>query len=192
LSLLGRCLKYSAALAGIIGLSGSVAAMSFLPGCTSMQAVEPSASSRASALFADRIIVKKSQRRLYLMRDGKPIRTYRISLGIEPVGHKERQGDNRTPEGGYYINWRNPNSQFYKALSISYPNQQDRLRAARYGWDPGGDIMIHGEPRRGGDGPLRDLVRAEDWTQGCIAVSNLAIDEIWRYTVDGTPIEILP
>jgi len=157
-----------------------------------MQAVEPSAPSRASALFADQIVVKKGQRRLYLMRDGKPIRTYRISLGIEPVGHKERQGDNRTPEGRYHINWRNPNSQFYKALSISYPNQQDRLRAARYGWSPGGDIMIHGEPRRGGDGPLRDLVRAEDWTQGCIAVSNLAIDEIWRYTVDGTPIEILP
>ena len=187
-----RPLKLAATLVGVLGLSASVAAMSFLPGCASHQAKPPvPLNDRSGAPFADRIIVKKSQRRLYLMRDGEPLRTYRISLGIEPEGRKQRRGDNRTPEGSYYIDWRNSHSRFNKALSISYPNREDRLRAARYGWDPGGSIMIHGEPRRG-DAGLQDMVRKEDWTQGCIAVSNLAIEEIWRYTLDGTPIEILP
>jgi murein L,D-transpeptidase YafK len=188
-----RPFRFAATLTGVLGISASVAAMSFLPGCASRQAAQPVVQpDRSGTLFADKILVKKGQRRLYLMRDGTPFRTYRVSLGTEPEGHKQRQGDNRTPEGRYYIDWRNPNSNFYKALSISYPNMDDRLRAARYGWNPGGSIMIHGEPRRRGDGALRDLVRGEDWTQGCIAVSNLAIDEIWRYTIDGTPIEIVP
>lgn len=186
-----RSVQLAALLAGVLGLSASVAAMSILPGCASKQAQPVVQPDRSGAPFADRILVKKGQRRLYLMRDGEPFRTYRISLGTEPLGHKERRGDNRTPEGRYYIDWRNPNSRFYKALSISYPSMDDRLEAARSGWDPGGDIMIHGEPLRT-DHDLRDLARYEDWTQGCIAVSNLAIDEIWRYTLDGTPIEILP
>jgi murein L,D-transpeptidase YafK len=192
LSLL-RPLKLAATLAGMLGLSASVAAMSFLPGCASPRPKPPvqAEPNRSGAPFADKILVKKGQRRLYLMRDGEPFRTYRISLGIEPEGRKQRRGDNRTPEGRYFIDWRNPESRFYKALSISYPNREDRLRAARYGWNPGGSIMIHGEPRAT-DPALRDMVRKEDWTQGCIAVSNLAIDEIWRYTIDGTPIEIVP
>ncbi len=176
----------------VLCLSTSVAAMSVLPGCAAKRAEDVTHAPRSGAMLADKIVVKKSQRRLYLMRDGKPFRTYRVSLGTSPVGHKLRRGDNRTPEGRYYIDWRNPRSNFTKALHISYPNQYDRLKALRAGWDPGGMIMIHGEPRSQQHRDLRYLVSGEDWTQGCIAVSNLAIDEIWRYTTDGTPIEILP
>jgi murein L,D-transpeptidase YafK len=175
----------------ILCLSSSVAAMSVLPGCASQRAQE-AFEPRRGAYFADKVVVKKGQRRLYLMRDGEPFRTYRISLGANPLGHKERQGDSRTPEGRYVIDWRNPKSNFYKALHISYPNLHDRARAQRNGWDPGGAIMIHGEPRATRFAHLRDVVRYEDWTEGCIAVSNLAVDEIWRYVTDGTPIEIQP
>jgi murein L,D-transpeptidase YafK len=187
-----RPVQFVISLIGILGISTSVAAMSFLPGCAAKRAEEVTQKPRSGVYLADRILVKKSQRRLYLMRDGKPFRTYRVSLGTNPVGHKEREGDNRTPEGRYVIDWRNPNSRFTKALSISYPNMEDRLRAQRNGWSPGGMIMIHGEPRSQRNRDLQHLVSGEDWTEGCIAVSNLAIDEIWRYTVDGTPIEILP
>ncbi|WP_295883519.1 L,D-transpeptidase family protein [uncultured Thiohalocapsa sp.] len=176
----------------VLCLTGSVAAMSVLPGCAAQRAQAPVPAVSRRGQFADKILVKKSQRRLYLMRDGKPFRTYRISLGIEPEGHKQRQGDNRTPEGRYTISGRNARSNFYKALHISYPSLDDRLKAARKGWDPGGAIMIHGEPRGARFAHLRDLVRGEDWTQGCIAVSNMAVDEIWRYVSDGTPIEIVP
>lgn len=182
----------TAGLGMVLCLSGSVAAMSVLPGCAAKRAQEPVQASAQRPLVADKILVKKRQRRLYLMRDGEPFRTYRISLGIEPKGHKQRQGDNRTPEGRYTISGRNARSKFYKALHISYPNLDDRLRAAREGWDPGGAIMIHGEPRGARFADLRDVVRDEDWTQGCIAVSNLAVAEIWRYVGDGTPIEIEP
>jgi murein L,D-transpeptidase YafK len=187
-------LRWGISSAALLGLSASVAAMSFLPGCVVRDARDSVTASeiQASTLLADKVLVKKSQRRLYLMRDGKPFRTYRVALGFAPEGHKQREGDGRTPEGHYWIDWRNANSRFTKALHISYPNRQDRHRAASRGWSPGGAIMIHGEPRRSLDPALRDLVRYEDWTQGCIAVSNLAVDEIWRFTPDGTPIEIRP
>lgn len=175
----------------ILCLSSSVAAMSLLPGCAANRATEVSQPA-GRGHFADKVVVDKSQRRLYLMRDGKPFRTYNVSLGIEPEGHKQRQGDNRTPEGRYSISGRNARSNFYKALHISYPNLQDRINASRRGWDPGGAIMIHGEPNGARFANLRGAVRGEDWTQGCIAVSNMAVDEIWRYVTDGTPIEILP
>jgi murein L,D-transpeptidase YafK len=187
-----RIVKQCLGLFGVLCFSTSVAAMSVLPGCAAKRAESFVQPPRSGGYLADRIIVKKSQRRLYLMRGDKPFRTYSVSLGTSPVGHKQRRGDNRTPEGRYHIDWRNPRSRFTKALHISYPNLDDRLEAARRGWDPGGMIMIHGEPRRRADGALYELVRQADWTEGCIAVSNLAIDEIWRYTMDGTPIEILP
>lgn len=176
----------------MLGLSASVAAMSFLPGCAAKPVKEPARIAHAHRSGVDKIVVKKSQRRLYLMRGGEPLRTYRVSLGVDPVGPKQRRGDNKTPEGRYTIDWRNGSSRFHKALHISYPGPKDRLQAQRRGWDPGGSIMIHGEPRAPGDRDLREMVRNADWTQGCIAVSNLAIEEIWQYTRDGTPIEILP
>ncbi|MGE5153098.1 MAG: L,D-transpeptidase family protein [Bdellovibrio bacteriovorus] len=134
----------------------------------------------------DRIVVKKAERRLYLMRGDQPFRSYRIALGYQPAGHKQRKGDGRTPEGIYYLDWRSDRSNYRKALHISYPNLQDRLRAERSGDDPGGLIMIHGQPSRRGEN------RSGDWTFGCIAVSDLAIDEIWSYTSVGTRVEILP
>jgi lipoprotein-anchoring transpeptidase ErfK/SrfK len=172
------------------GGQGAARAMSFLPGWS---AVGPSAGPGARpAGPAQAVLVKKQQRRLYLMRDGKPMRTYRISLGVQPEGHKERQGDNRTPEGHYTIDWRNPRSAFTKSLHISYPNARDRAHAASNGWDPGGMIMIHGQPNRARNSALQQAVAQEDWTQGCIAVSNPAIEELWRLIPDGTPIEIRP
>ncbi|MEA3641932.1 MAG: L,D-transpeptidase family protein [Lamprobacter sp.] len=193
-ALAGWLARFGLTVIGVLGLSASVAAMSVLPGCGARQAIDaPALAVRPSApLLADEVLVKKGQRRLYLMRDGKPFRTYRISLGFAPEGHKEREGDGRTPEGRYLLDWRNANSRFTKAINISYPNAQDRARAAARGDRPGGAIMIHGEPRRRVDPALADLVRYEDWTEGCVAVSNLAIEEIWRYTLDGTPIEIRP
>lgn len=143
-------------------------------------------------LFADKIVVKKGERKLYLMRGDKPLRTYRIALGTRPEGHKERRGDGRTPEGRYTVDWRNASSNFRKALHISYPSFRDRSRARRNGDDPGGMIMIHGQPRSSRFNELQQSLTKEDWTQGCIAVSDIAIDEIWDYTMEGTPIEILP
>ncbi|WP_295388137.1 L,D-transpeptidase family protein [uncultured Thiodictyon sp.] len=136
--------------------------------------------------LADRIVVKKAQRRLYLMRGNTPWRTYKIALGLQPTGHKRHQGDGRTPEGRYRIDRRVDRSGYHKALQISYPSPTDRLRAQVQGVDPGGLIMIHGQP----NGAAQQ--RAGDWTFGCIAVSNLEIDEIWSLTAAGTPVEILP
>ena len=139
---------------------------------------------------ADRVLVIKSERTLTLLRDGERIKTYRISLGDNPQGAKERQGDSKTPEGEYILDWRNPNSRFYLALHISYPNIDERAVAESAGLDPGGDIMIHGQ--RNGWGWLSPLMSRRDWTDGCIAVTNTAMHEIWNAVTDGTPIEIRP
>ncbi len=139
---------------------------------------------------ADRVVVKKSARQLVLMRDGDVIRQYEVSLGGSPTGHKTREGDSKTPEGHYTIDWRNPNSRFYRSLHISYPNAADRANAAAMGVSPGGDIMIHGLPN--GMGTLARGFRGRDWTDGCIAVDNVAMAQIWHSVDNGTPIEILP
>ncbi|MBK1646257.1 hypothetical protein CKO25_16715 [Thiocapsa imhoffii] len=168
------------------------AAMAYLPFPTAAadalvgSDMRPTAPTRAGQ--ADRVVVKKAERRLYLMRGSEPIRTYEIALGFQPIGHKARQGDGKTPEGRYRLDWRNDRSQFYKALHISYPNAQDRHRAHRQGQDPGGLILIHGQGRT--SRPTGEQGR--DWTHGCIAVSNQDIDEIWSLTMDGLPIDILP
>lgn len=135
---------------------------------------------------ADLVVVIKSLRMLYLYRDGMVIHEYPIALGGEPVGDKHRSGDEKTPVGQYIINWRNPNSRFHLSLHISYPNARDRAHARRHGLDPGDNIMIHGQP------DYDKRARFGDWTHGCIAVSNDAIDEIWRMVPNGTPIDILP
>ncbi len=136
--------------------------------------------------MADMVVVFKSSRKLYLYRDGEPIRRFTIALGFAPEGHKEFEGDGRTPEGTYYIDRLNPNSQFHLSLGISYPDPNDRARAAAKGLDPGGDIFIHGSDGR------RPRRNPEDWTAGCIALSNAEIEEIWRRVPVGTPIVIQP
>lgn len=181
-------------LAALWGANTTASAMSFMPDFLAKQGreVSPAETREYKRLFVDKVVVKKSERKLYLVKKDKPFRTYNISLGFRPEGHKRRQGDGRTPEGRYYIDWRNPGSKFRKSLHVSYPNYRDKLHARRKGNDPGGMIMVHGQPRGGRNSALRQAISKEDWTQGCIAVSNLAIDEIWNYTPDGTPIEILP
>lgn len=131
---------------------------------------------------ADRIHVVKSERRMDLLRDGKVLRSYRIGLGDAPVGHKRQQGDERTPEGDYRISGRNPSSRFHLSLRVSYPNAADRRQARARGVDPGGDIMIHGG----------SALYPADWTDGCIAVTDRQIEEIWRLVPTGTPIRIDP
>jgi murein L,D-transpeptidase YafK len=138
----------------------------------------------------DRIIVHKHARTLALMHAGRVIKTYKIALGSEPVGPKARQGDHRTPEGTYVIDNRNANSKFHRSLHISYPNAADRERARKLGISPGGDIFIHGLPN--GYGFVGAAHRARDWTDGCIAVTDQEIEEIWRAVDNGTPVEILP
>lgn len=135
---------------------------------------------------ADRVLIKKKERKLYLFRDNQPFRTYDIALGWNPFGPKQREGDGRTPEGRYIIDWRNPDSRFFLALHVSYPNGADLSRARAKGVSPGGMIMIHGVSQR------RLSSAYPDWTEGCIAVSNQAIQQIWAYVKDGTPVEIVP
>lgn len=132
---------------------------------------------------ADAIHVYKAQRRLDLLRAGKVIASYRIALGGAPAGHKRQQGDKRTPEGDYRISYRNERSRFHLSLRVSYPNESERRQAQARGVDPGGDIMIHGATPVGYRG---------DWTDGCIAVTNAEIEEIWRRVPVGTPIRIEP
>lgn len=139
---------------------------------------------------ADLIRVVKSERSLELLRDDQVIRRYTISLGGAPEGHKHREGDQKTPEGRYVIDWRNPNSIAHLSLHISYPNQDDKARAARANVSPGGNIMIHGILN--GWGLVGTMHRLRDWTNGCIAVTNAEMREIWSLVPDGTPIEILP
>lgn len=149
----------------------------------------PSGSSSASLPMATRVVVHKSARRLELLRGTEVLRTYRVALGLVPEGHKEREGDFRTPEGRYYLTRRNPRSDFFLSIQVSYPNQDDLRRAKANGWEPGGAIMIHGQPNR----PRRDVQSYErDWTDGCIAVSNSDMVEIWLLTNHNTPIDILP
>jgi murein L,D-transpeptidase YafK len=139
---------------------------------------------------ADKVVVAKAERTLTLMSQGKVIRSYKVALGGNPVGRKEQQGDHKTPEGHYVLDRRNAKSRFYKAIHVSYPNQEDRRRAADRGVSPGGDIMIHGLPN--GFRWLGAAHRAKDWTDGCIAVTDAEIDEIWELVPDGTSIEIVP
>jgi murein L,D-transpeptidase YafK len=139
---------------------------------------------------ADLVLVEKSSRQLHLLRNGSVLRTFPISLGQMPKGHKEREGDFRTPEGRYQLTARNTDSTYFLSILISYPNELDRRHARSMGVDPGGAIMIHGTPNV----PRYDEDRyvGWDWTDGCIAVSNSDMIDIWLMTREGTPIEIRP
>jgi len=142
----------------------------------------------SSEANADRVVVEKGARRLTLMAGRQRLKTYRVALGGAPVGSKEQEGDQRTPEGSYLIDHHKPDSAFHLALHISYPNPADLARANERGVAPGGDIMIHGLPN--GRGWIGKWHRLHDWTSGCIALTDPQIEEIFRAVPDGTPIEI--
>jgi len=158
---------------------------------TLAQPAEPVAFRSTESLpRADRVVVYKSQRKMLLMRNDTVLRTYKIALGLNPVGHKERSGDFRTPEGTYRLGRRNPRSDFFLSIQVSYPNDVDQRNARKNGWDAGGSIMIHGLPNQLKHTPA--YYETRDWTDGCIAVSNSEMVEIWLLTSDNVPIDIRP
>jgi murein L,D-transpeptidase YafK len=130
------------------------------------------------------IQVHKADRKMYLLHNEKVLKKYNVSLGFTPEGHKQFEGDGKTPEGAYTITHRNPNSEFYLSLGVSYPNAQDRAFAAAQGKPPGGDIFIHGGPNR--------KVTKRDWTAGCVAVTDRQMETVYAMVKPGTPILILP
>jgi murein L,D-transpeptidase YafK len=174
-----------------IPLLGAVA------GCSAPQAVPqqvappPATVAEPAPLPAgpvDSILVDKSDRTLTLFSRGVPLKSYvGLQLGDEPEGPKHFEGDERTPEGHYTVDYRNPRSAYHLSLHISYPDAADRAYAAARGYRPGGEIFIHGQPNALVEGRMQG-----DWTDGCISVSNGEIEELWRLVADGTPIEILP
>ena len=139
---------------------------------------------------ADAILIIKSEHRLYLMHDGLPVRSYAIALGLSPVGPKRQEHDFRTPEGRYVIDARRPNSRYFRALHVSYPNTDDRKQAAERHVSAGRDIMIHGLPNVMQKPP--SYYRTQDWTDGCIALSNEDVLELWALVHDRIPVEIVP
>ena len=145
---------------------------------------------QASLLKADKVVILKGDRLLLLLKNGEPIRTYKVALGKNPIGQKMRMGDKKTPEGTYYLDRRSATSKYHRALHISYPNAADIRKARALGVSPGSDVMIHGLPKEFNN--IGELHRTVDWTKGCIALTNAEIDEIWRLVPVGTPIEIKP
>ncbi|THH34667.1 hypothetical protein E4Z66_16985 [Aliishimia ponticola] len=158
------------------------AAMTVLSGCASKFR-------RYSGPEVTGIVINKGAREMFLLHEGKVLEQYEIDLGRAPAGPKEFEGDGKTPEGVYLIDRRNPNSSFHLSLGISYPNATDRAHAASMGKRPGGDIFIHGQPNR-----LRRRGQMDDadWTEGCIAVPNRAMEQIYAMVKNGTPIVINP
>lgn len=170
-------------------LASAVPAADSLP-----SAIAPPGSAAMPALqdlpVADRVVVRKSERKLLLMTGDSILRTYKIALGLNPVGHKERAGDFRTPEGSYQLTRRNSRSEYFLSIQVSYPSERDLKRARRNRWDPGGAIMIHGLPNQMRHAPA--YYESRDWTDGCIAVSNADMLEIWLLTPENVSIEIRP
>lgn len=171
---MGRTLPFAVAVAAVLA---AVLGLRFWPH-------EP----LAAGVKADSILVEKSKRRLSLLKDGEVVRSYTVALGRNPESHKLREGDARTPEGRYRIEARNAASGFYRALRVSYPNATDRENARRNGVSPGGDIMIHGI--KNGFGWVGRLHRLVDWTDGCIAVTNEEMRDIWNAVAPGVEVEI--
>lgn len=137
----------------------------------------------------DKVFVDKSARVLQLLSDNKVIKTYHVALGGNPIGHKQKQGDQRTPSGSYTLDYKNERSKYYRSIHVSYPNAADKARAKKLGVNPGGDIMIHGQ--KNGFGQLAGITQRLDWTEGCIAVTNDEMDEIMAAVKVGTTIEIV-
>ena len=170
-------------------LVGTVA-LSLAGHADSLRAVPKSSVVPFGRVLADSIVVEKSHHRLSLYHHGVLLRSYLVALGQQPVGDKERIGDNRTPEGLFRIAGRNPASLYHRSLKISYPDAAHRARARSLGVSPGGEIMIHGLPAR--QAWVGAAHRDFDWTEGCIAVTNEEIEEIWSVVRVGTPILITP
>ena len=139
---------------------------------------------------AELVIVVKSEYRLYLIREGKLFASFPVVFGPNPKGHKQQQGDERTPEGEYILDYKNANSSYYKSIHISYPNAKDREEARKRGVNPGGDIVIHGQ--KNGWGRFSFIAQRFNWTRGCVALSNKDMDAVWDAVDVGTPIEIRP
>jgi murein L,D-transpeptidase YafK len=178
----------SVATTGSVVLAGAPAAAP----ASRARALSPlaSAMSKPKLFSADSIVLDKSDRRLTFYQNGQLVRAYEVALGKNPVGAKQRRGDGKTPEGLYFIEGRNPESKYHLALRISYPATKDLAIAARRGVSPGGDIMIHGLPKP--FAAVGALHRQQDWTEGCIAVTNDEIEEIWRAVPNGARILIKP
>jgi murein L,D-transpeptidase YafK len=164
-------------------ISRTFAILALIGGCVEAPAPAP-------PLPADRVVVQKSKRTLELLREGKVFATFPIALGRAPRGPKLQEGDGRTPEGVYRIDWRSMQTRYTRALHISYLDERDRGRANAMGVDPGGAIFVHGLPPD--YGPFDPPRWYRDWTEGCISVGNAAIAKIWDTVPDGTSIEILP
>ena len=142
-------------------------------------------------LPVDYVLVKKAKRELYLYAGPDLIKTYKIALGKKPIGQKQKEGDSKTPEGLYTLDWRNPHSKFYRSIHVSYPNKSQARTAKEAGIDPGGAIMIHGQPNDWSE-RIKLTFSSNDWTEGCIALENQDMIEVWDLVKDGTPIEIKP
>ena len=180
-------------LAALFALSlGAMSVADTVPEKTPRAHLSPAAraASRPAAFIADSMVLDKSDRSLTLYQRGVKVRAYTVALGRNPVGNKTRQGDGRTPEGVYFIEGRNPRSKYHLSLRVSYPTRAQRARAARRGVSPGGDIMIHGLPPAFAS--VGALHRQQDWTEGCVAVTNDEIEEIWRSVPNGARIVIRP
>jgi murein L,D-transpeptidase YafK len=179
------------------GVNALLLALALIAGSTAARAESPLSSSalltpsvEPALPMADRVRVNKAERTLQLLRNGEVLRTYKVALGLRPEGHKLFEGDFRTPEGVYHLSRRNPNSEYFLSIQIDYPNDRDVARARQHGVRPGGAIMIHGQPNV--PRKPRDYYSNVDWTEGCIAVSNSDMVEIWLMTPPDTPIEIRP
>lgn len=138
----------------------------------------------------DYVVVKKSEKKMYLLSHNIKVKEYHIALGGNPFGHKRQEGDQRTPEGKYFLDYKKADSAYYKSIHISYPNENDKAAAAKAGVKPGGQIMIHGQ--KNDPDWLASVAQQFNWTAGCIAVTNPEMSEIWDLVAVGTPIEILP
>ncbi len=181
--------------AGVVTQVAALGAASDGAGAAPNIAVAPATDSGkagSSSAFdqADKVLVVKHERKLYLLHAGRTIGAYTIKLGLNPYGHKQQEGDFRTPEGRYELVRRNPRSDFFLSILVSYPNREDEAAAKENGWRPGGAIMIHGQPNV----PRRsaEFYASRDWTDGCIALSNSDMVDVWLRTAVGMPIEIRP
>jgi len=161
-----------------------------LPALATIAALLLSASSAYGEQKADQVLVEKGESRLHLIREGEVFASFPVAFGGNPEGHKQQQGDGRTPEGEYILDYKNANSSYYRSIHISYPNARDRENARKRGVNPGGDIVIHGQ--KNGWGRFSFIAQHFNWTRGCVALSNNDMDAVWEAVDAGTPIEIKP